>query len=152
MRTDKCEGNFPAFSYPCSSVQSVAKTSYLPFVTFVNFCSKLFSSILLSSCPRGICCQSSIKFDRLRPFLVIRRVFVIDFPFFWVFEFDQVRRSSTDFESLQSSQAPLCECLPTPHRLDHTHSEQNRDWLRASRCLSRFCSSVKQRTARNSPQ
>ena len=30
--------------------------------------------------------------------------------------------------------------LPTLHRLNLTNSEQNRDWLRASRCLSRFCS------------
>ena len=31
-----------------------------------------------------------------------------------------------------------------------TNSEQNRDWLRASRCLSRFCS-VKQRTNTDQP-
>ena len=66
---------------------------------------KIFSSILLSSRRRQIRCQSSIKFDRLRPFLVIHRVLTTIFPFLGVFEFDRVRRSSTDFDSHCSSQA-----------------------------------------------
>ena len=37
---------------------------------------------------------------------------------------------------------------PTPHKLEPT--EQNRDWLRASRCLSRL-SSAKQRTDTDQP-
>jgi hypothetical protein len=83
----------------------------LPFVNFVS-CSENFSSFrvpkavgkasvqksslrsLPSTGVREIWCQSSIKFDRLRQFLVIHRLLAIFSPFFGVFEFDRVRRSS----------------------------------------------------------
>ena len=46
------------------------------------------------------------KFDRLRSFLVIHRVFTSIFP---LFEFVQVRRSSTDFDQVQIPSCRLGE-------------------------------------------
>ncbi len=74
---------------------------FLHFVTFVSFYLK--SSLLLYSWFQEIWRQSSIKFDRLRPFLVIHSVLAIIPPFFGVFEFDRVRRSSTDFDQVRLS-------------------------------------------------
>ena len=57
----------------------------------------MFKNLLVRSAVisrRGIWCHSSIKFDRLRLFFVIHRVLAIVFPFFGVFEFDQVRPTS----------------------------------------------------------
>ena len=73
---------------------------FLPFVYFVTLCSKIFSSVLQDSWFRGIWCHSSIKFDRLRPLLVIHRVLAIAFPFSGGV---RVRSSSTQFDRLRSS-------------------------------------------------
>ena len=94
----------------------------LKLVNFVNL-NFLFTS--LTSCPsvqksslpcccRHVAmkfwCQSSIKFDRLRSFLVIHRVFTIIPPFFGgvqvrssSIKFDQVRSSSIKFDRVRSS-------------------------------------------------
>ncbi len=116
----------------------------LKLVNFVNL-NILFTS--LTSCPsvqksslpcccRHVAmkfwCQSSIKFDRLRSFLVIHRVFTIIPPFFGgvqvrssSIKFDQVRSSSIEFDTVQLSPFLLYECLPTPHRLGRTLKASN---------------------------
>ena len=77
----------------------------LPFVTFLTFCSKIFSSVLLSPSRHKIWCHSLIKFVRLRSFPVIHRVLAIISPRFSgcssLIEFDAVR-----------SNPQLCEWFP----------------------------------------
>ena len=96
----------------------------LHFVTFVDFCSKNFSSVLQSSRRREIWCHSSIKFDRLRPFLVIHRLLAIISPFFGVFEFDQVRPSSNPIISPRRAEDvnPRILCS-LPFRRQHVAKE-----------------------------
>ncbi len=65
-------------------------------------CSKIFSPVPLKPSPDEIWCHNSIKFDRLRPFLVLHRLFEV---FFHLFRRDRVRRGSIEFESHHSSQA-----------------------------------------------
>ncbi len=65
----------------------------------INFCSKFFIFHSTEITTPEIWCQSSIKFDRLRPFPTIHGVFSIFVPFFGVSQFDRVRRSSIKFES-----------------------------------------------------
>ena len=72
------------------------------FVFFASFCKNLrFCAAVFP--PQQFWCQSSIKFDRLRPFLVIHSVSVIFSVFFGVFEFDAVRSTSIKFDSHHSS-------------------------------------------------
>ena len=99
----------------------------LPFVNFASFCSKIFSSVLRSSCHREIWCHSLIKFDRLRPFAVKHRLLVIVFPSFWRV---RVRRSSIDFESHHSSQASrACRSGRAFMRRKWTRSRDRFDFL-----------------------
>ena len=85
---------------PCTNGRPKVSCHLLHFVTLVSFCSKNLPFRSATTRRRQIRCQSSIKFDRLRPFLVFHSVFTIVFPFFGVFEFDQVRRSSIDFDQV----------------------------------------------------
>ena len=97
----------------------------LNFATFLTFCSKIFSSVLLHSWFQEIWCQSLFEFDRLRPFLVIHRVFVTFFaaPEFVrvcssLFEF--VRVCSSSFYFLLSQNYSLAASAPpriSPQRL-----------------------------------
>jgi len=61
---------------------------------------KLFASVLLDLWFQDIWCQSSIKFVRLRPFLVIRRLLSIFLQRSSLIEFDAVRSPSTEFAFL----------------------------------------------------
>ena len=95
-------------SRPRTNGRPKVSCNFLHFVTFASFCSKIFSYILLSSRDHEIWCQSSIKFDRLRPFLVIHRVFAVHFPVSRgvrvrssSIKFDRVRSSSTQFDRLR---------------------------------------------------
>ena len=72
----------------------------LNFATFLTFCSKIFSSVLLHSWLQEIWFQSLCEFDRLRPFLVIYRVFV---TFFAAPEFVRVCSSLFEFVRVRSS-------------------------------------------------
>ena len=81
------------------------------------------------------------------------RVFVISFHFHFPKRKIAKRITKTRTNESTKKCGLLRDSLPTPHRLDRAASEtteQKRDWLRASRCLSRFCS-VKQRTATDQP-
>ena len=63
-----------------------------------------------------------IKFDRLRPFPVIHRLSAIISAVFWGV---RVCSSLSDFDAVRASSFLLCECLPTPPRLDRTHKPNN---------------------------
>ena len=63
-----------------------------------------------------------IKFDRLRPFPVIHSVSAIFSAIFWGV---RVCSSLSDFDAVRASSFLLCECLPTPPRLDRTHKPNN---------------------------
>ena len=104
MGTDKSKKpniKFPFFSDPCPSVLSAVKLfliDSLHFVTFASFCSKIFSSVPLSSRHREIWCQSLIEFDRLRPFLVFHRLYEATFHFSVVKKFARVHQTSREFD------------------------------------------------------
>ena len=67
-------------------------------MTFLTFCSNIFSLFLVSSRRHEIWCHSLIKFDRLRPFPIIHRLLAIVSSVFWdvrvcssLSQFDRVR-------------------------------------------------------------
>ena len=82
--------------FPDSAPRPKVNCDSLPFVTFLTFCSKIFSSVLLSPSRHKIWCHSLIKFVRLRPFPVIHRVLAIMSPVFFgcssLSQFDRVRK------------------------------------------------------------
>ena len=75
----------------------------LHFVNFVSLCSKIFSSGPQSSRRHEIWCQSSIEFDRLRPFFVFHRLFEATFHFSVVKKFARVHQTSREFTRLRAS-------------------------------------------------
>ena len=88
-------------------------------MTFVSFCSKLFSYFLPSTGHQEIGCQSLFEFVRLRPFLVFHRVFAIISSHFGgcssLFEFVRVCSSLFEFDH-----APAVNERTTPPSNDST--------------------------------
>ena len=101
-----CEGlNLANFTITlCEQSPDPAQTAdrrspliFFPSLTSLPYV-QISSVISLKTCHHKIWCQSSIKFDRLRPFPVIHRFYAIISPFFGGV---RVRSSSTQFDRLR---------------------------------------------------